>query len=193
MNHGSAKPGVRVFPLSLIYFIMFLVSAWLGARLKTFHFPTVGPEFAAKMVADVAVAAFLGLAVSLITVLVAQKIQVFRKLMELFVQFFEHLTPGEVFFLAAFSALGEEFLFRGVIQPYLGWVATSFLFGLLHVGPDRRFVPWTIFGILAGLFLGGLYEWLDNLLAPVAAHFVINYVNLKLMLKWRSHHGASSS
>ncbi len=80
--------------------------------------------------------------------------------------------------LALFSAIGEECFFRGALQPEVGLVAASVLFGLAHFMPRREFLFWTLFAFLAGLLLGALYMGTGNLLAPIVAHFVVNALNL---------------
>lgn len=87
--------------------------------------------------------------------------------------------------LALASGVGEEALFRGVLQPLLGWVGASLLFGLVHFAPRRDLLPWTGFAILAGFGLGGLFEATGNLVAPIVAHALINAVNLRLLASRR--------
>lgn len=84
--------------------------------------------------------------------------------------------------LAVLSAVGEEILFRGALQPLLGFWITAALFGLLHGGSSRRFRVWTAFAVLAGLLLGGLATYTENLLAPILCHMTINYFNLHLIV-----------
>jgi Na+-transporting NADH:ubiquinone oxidoreductase subunit NqrB len=81
--------------------------------------------------------------------------------------------------LALASGLAEEALFRGALQPQIGLVAASLVFGLAHFAPRRELLPWTGFSVLAGFLLGGLYAWTGNLVAPVIAHVGINAVNLR--------------
>lgn len=81
--------------------------------------------------------------------------------------------------LALLSGVAEEAFFRGALQPLLGWALASLLFGLVHFVPRREFAVWTLFSIVAGGLLGGLYEWTGNLIAPVVAHVGINAVNLR--------------
>jgi membrane protease YdiL (CAAX protease family) len=99
--------------------------------------------------------------------------------------------------LASASAIGEEALFRGFLQPWLGWlvatrllgrpdatpvagiVLASLLFGGLHAPVVRELRPWTAFAIVLGLVFGCLFEWSGSLLAPVVAHFTINFLNLR--------------
>jgi membrane protease YdiL (CAAX protease family) len=85
--------------------------------------------------------------------------------------------------LAIASGVGEEAFFRGVIQPYVGIVMASLIFGLAHLAPRRDLLPWTLFSVLAGFLLGGLFEATGNLIAPVVAHAGINLVNLWAMTK----------
>jgi membrane protease YdiL (CAAX protease family) len=83
--------------------------------------------------------------------------------------------------LAVLSGVAEEAFFRGALQPRVGLVWASLLFGLAHFAPRRELLPWTLFSIAVGFLLGLLFEVTGNLLAPVAAHFVINAVNLRLL------------
>lgn len=85
--------------------------------------------------------------------------------------------------LAATSAVGEEALFRGALQPEIGLVAASAVFALAHLVPRRDLLPWCAFSFAAGLLLGGLYEATGNLVAPIAAHFAINAVNLERLAR----------
>ncbi len=84
--------------------------------------------------------------------------------------------------LAVSSAIGEEIFFRGALQPLLGFWITAALFGLLHGGTSRRFRVWTIFAVAAGLLLGWLATYTENLLAPILCHMTINYFNLHLIV-----------
>ncbi|MCU0668693.1 MAG: CPBP family intramembrane metalloprotease [Myxococcota bacterium] len=81
--------------------------------------------------------------------------------------------------LAAASAIGEEALFRGALQPEIGWIAASVVFALAHLVPRRDLLPWSVFSLAAGLLLGFLYDATGNLVAPVVAHFGINAINLR--------------
>ena len=85
--------------------------------------------------------------------------------------------------VSVFSGIGEETFFRGALQPGLGIVATSILFGVLHVGPDRRYFVWTLWAIGAGFLFGFLYERTGGLLAPMTAHVLHNAATL-LLWKW---------
>jgi hypothetical protein len=80
--------------------------------------------------------------------------------------------------LALMSGVAEELLFRGALQPQLGLVAASLLFGLAHFVPRREFLLWTAFAVVAGALFGALFIGTGNLLAPMVAHVTVNAVNL---------------
>jgi membrane protease YdiL (CAAX protease family) len=86
---------------------------------------------------------------------------------------------AEGFLLALGSSVGEELFFRGALMPALGIWASSAIFALLHIGPGRRYLPWTVSAFAVGLAMGGLALKLGDLGAPIAAHFTINFLNLR--------------
>jgi len=88
------------------------------------------------------------------------------------------LNAREALLVAAVSGIGEEALFRGALQPALGLWLASAIFGILHIGPNPRFLPWTVMAFAAGLAFGWLFAWTGNLVAPVLAHATINFLNL---------------
>ncbi len=88
--------------------------------------------------------------------------------------------------LAVASGVAEEAFFRGALQPALGWLLASLVFGLVHFAPRRDLLPWTGFALCAGLVLGALFEFTGNLVAPIVAHVGINAVNLRrLVVRYR--------
>ena len=85
--------------------------------------------------------------------------------------------------LAIISAGGEEILFRGAIQPFLGLWFTSALFGLLHLDPEGGVSVWTFWAIIAGLILGASVSVTGSLWPAIAIHFVINFVGIRSLAK----------
>lgn len=79
------------------------------------------------------------------------------------------------------APLGEELLFRGVLYPAikragyprLALWGTSILFAAIHFNL-AIFLPL----LLLALLLVWLYEYTDNLLAPLTAHALFNAINL---------------
>jgi membrane protease YdiL (CAAX protease family) len=89
--------------------------------------------------------------------------------------------------IAVLAGLGEEMLFRGVLQPALaGWtgsavlalVLTSLLFGLGHAVTPA----YTVLATLLGAYLGWLWLWSGNLLLVVIAHAVYDLVALLVLV-----------
>ena len=93
------------------------------------------------------------------------------------------LTTRDIVILAAASSIGEELLFRGTLLPWIGVWPQALAFALLHVGPGRRFLPWTTSALVLGVGLGYIAVWTDNLGAPIAAHFTINLLNLRYIVR----------
>jgi uncharacterized protein len=100
-----------------------------------------------------------------------------------------HLVDGakrrDLVLVSIFSGVGEEAFFRGALQPEIGLVASSLLFGVLHVGPDRRYLVWTLWAVAAGFLYGLLYLWTGGIFAPVTAHVMHNAATLLLWKRSR--------
>lgn len=89
------------------------------------------------------------------------------------------LLYRDALLLAVLSGVGEEWLFRGVIQAEWGILPASVLFALLHI-PERRMWIYGLWALFAGMFLGNLYDLTGNLLVPMVAHIVNNGLGLVL-------------
>ena len=98
--------------------------------------------------------------------------------------------PTLIFFVVmavVVAPIAEEILFRGILYPAikqigyprLAAIGTAFLFALFHVNL-LTFASLTV----VALGLIALYEFTDNLLAPITAHAVFNASNL-IMLFWQ--------
>jgi membrane protease YdiL (CAAX protease family) len=89
-----------------------------------------------------------------------------------------------VFFAVVLAPVAEEFIFRGVLFPFLkqlgwpklAWLGVSVLFALIHVNAPT-FVPL----VALALVFTWLYEKTDCLLAPILAHSLFNSANLVLL------------
>jgi hypothetical protein len=95
--------------------------------------------------------------------------------------------PLALALVALFAGLGEETLFRGVIQPALAthlpvWAAlaaTATLFGLAHwITPT-----YALLAGIVGAYLGGLLLVSGNLLVPIVAHALYDLVALTLLVR----------
>jgi membrane protease YdiL (CAAX protease family) len=87
--------------------------------------------------------------------------------------------------VSIFSGIGEEAFFRGAVLQEFGLVISSLLFGLAHVGPDGRYLAWTLWAVFAGFVFGAIFEVSGGLLAPVLAHAGHNAATLLLWKRSR--------
>lgn len=161
---------------------------WAAFRGRPWLFGHPHPWLALEAPWDLVASLAAGVALAALT-LVATRVMVARSRFgrELHLAFREILGGLDgmaVLALALASGIGEEVFFRGALQPSLGLLPTSLLFGLLHIGPDRRFLMWTPWALVMGLLLGVIYEATGSLLGCVVAHVAINYENLQFI---RSH------
>jgi membrane protease YdiL (CAAX protease family) len=82
--------------------------------------------------------------------------------------------------------VAEEVLFRGILYPAIKQTGhprvalwgTALLFAAVHMNLVI-FVPLAVLALV----LTALYEWMNNLLAPIAAHMLFNALNFALLLR----------
>lgn len=169
---GGLTPGRVV----VVYGLMGVIGAgvtWLVWERS----PLVWPEATERMVAwqAAALGAGVGLAVVALDALLERVIPALRDMGQAFRELLgAGMTPQRALLYASLSAIGEEILFRGLLQPWLGLVASSLIFGLMHFPPDRRLLIWPVFAAAMGFAFGGLFLYTGDLLAPIVAHFTIN-------------------
>lgn len=126
----------------------------------------------------------LGLGIVFLSQLSAYRFEWARALHREFRAMLGPLPDSEIVILAAASSLGEEMFFRGAVLPSYGLVASSAIFALLHIGPKLRYLPWTVSSFVAGLIFGQLFLWTGDLTGAVAAHFTVNFLNLRHVSKY---------
>jgi len=98
----------------------------------------------------------------------------FRRIEAVVRLIFPSLRAVEIAVLAAASAVAEEMLFRAALQPAVGLVPASLIFGACHF--NRRLLVWPLWAALAGLGFGWLFEATGGVLAPIVAHATINAI-----------------
>ena len=98
--------------------------------------------------------------------------------------------------IAILPALGEEFLFRGIIQnrlktifgnPHAAIWLTGFLFSFIHF-QFFGFIPRVFLGVLFGY----IYYWSGNLWLPILMHFTNNSFTL-LVVNWQKDRGVADA
>jgi hypothetical protein len=90
---------------------------------------------------------------------------------------FEHVRVWHIIVISVLAGLGEELLFRGVLQPLVGLPLASIVFGAVHVG-GRGFVGYGIWAACIGVLFGLLMVQTGGLLAPIVAHAVYDALAL---------------
>lgn len=98
--------------------------------------------------------------------------------------FAQGLTLTGVIVLALLSSAGEELLFRGLFQPWMGLFPQALVFGLVHQLPGPSRWVWVSWAFLVGLALGVLFELTGSLLGPLAAHALVNGLNLGFLRRY---------
>jgi hypothetical protein len=89
------------------------------------------------------------------------------------------LSTRDAFVIAAFSAVGEEALFRGALQPTAGLWISAAVFGVVHAPVRRGLWPWPLLAFGMGVAFGLLYRHGGDLAGPILAHLTVNFFNLR--------------
>ncbi len=94
--------------------------------------------------------------------------------------------------ISLFAGIGEETLFRGLVQgwlageidgpaaPWIALLAASLLFGAMH--PITR--TYALLCTIMGVYFGLLWMWTGNLLAPIIAHALYDFVALVYIMRF---------
>lgn len=194
---GAPEPGVprgaqMVFSAVILYALMGGVGLGAAAYLLDGHSALVAPgDVSTSLHWKVLMGAGLGVFVHVLDAILERFLTLFQRMSEAFKEMLGGLTPFQAISLAALSSVGEEIFFRGFLQswfselgqrwfegPWLGLVVASVLFGLAHLPPDKRLWPWPLLAVAMGFGFGALFEVTGDLLAPILAHFTINYFAL---------------
>ena len=167
------------------------------------HSPFETMRFTAEKSADNAMALLWGILATIppLALFLAMErlpFDIFRDLSQLvdekIIPLFSEANVLELALLALAAGIGEELLFRGLIQDGLfakiggtegmmiGVVVSSIIFGLCHSITPSYFVLATIMGA----YLGLLFWWTDNLVAPIVTHALYDFVAIVYMVRNKS-------
>ena len=179
----------RALPASWLPWAVYGPLAALGAALswlqrgQVLTAPTGGP----RLSADASTSQLLGLAiafaVTLLTVLatrwLVRRTRWARSLQGTLRAALLGASSRRLLLLALSSSMAEELLFRAALLPTIGVLASSLIFGALHISPSRDAqLPWMLWATLMGVVFGLLFVASGSLLAPLFAHAAINYENM---------------
>jgi membrane protease YdiL (CAAX protease family) len=110
------------------------------------------------------------------------------------VPLFDGVTVPGLLAISIAAGLGEEMLFRGVLQaavsnwigpPWGVWgglLIASLLFGACHWISNS----YAVLAAVVGLYLGGLFLLSGNLLAPIVAHALYDFLALLYLVRWKT-------
>ena len=188
MEKKEHKEGIQLVPMGIIYFVLFLIVWFVDQKYKIIAYQNYQEEIVLNWSRDIIFCILLASIVIVFSQVLGSLSKLFHNLEQLFQEILGDLSLQDIFFIAAFSAVCEEYFFRGLLQYYLGLLPASLMFGLLHSGPSKRFLPWTIFATIMGFILGSLYISFDNIFIPIGVHFLINFINLCLMQHKKMSH-----
>ncbi|MCH9655740.1 MAG: CPBP family intramembrane metalloprotease [Planctomycetes bacterium] len=100
----------------------------------------------------------------------------------------EHGSILELFILSIFIGLGEEMLFRGVLQSWASQygilaaiIFTNFLFGIVHSVTRLYVVIATLMGVYLSLLL--IFFSPQNLLIPITTHTIYDFLCFVYILR----------
>lgn len=91
--------------------------------------------------------------------------------------------------IATLAGVGEEMVFRGVLQtafdnylksPWAALLLASVVFGFCHAIT----VGYIVLATLLGAYLGGLFQLTGNLLPAIIAHSLYDFVALVVFVRW---------
>lgn len=102
------------------------------------------------------------------------------------------VSPWSQVLVALSAGAGEELLFRGALQHWLGVPATAILFVALHGYLDPRNRPLSLYGLfLSGcMLLFGYYARCCGLLALIIAHALFDLLLIRALVRhWRAAQG----
>jgi uncharacterized protein len=120
-----------------------------------------------------------------------------RKLLHLvdglLVPLFRNCRLIDLVLISILAGFGEEMLFRGVLQPavahwiggpigvVIGLLSAAVLFGLAHAIT----VTYAVLATIIGVYLGATWVATDNLLVPILAHGLYDFVALVYLVRFR--------
>jgi len=107
---------------------------------------------------------------------------------------FQRMNLAELAMVSLLAGLGEEMLFRGVIQIavaewaggtlglWIGLAAASVLFGVVHALTPG----YAVYATAVGAYLGWIWVVNGNLLVPIVAHAAYDFLALVYILRWHA-------
>ena len=96
-----------------------------------------------------------------------------------------NMSYFDIIFISICAGVGEEILFRGVLQEFMGIIITSVVFVAIHGYLNFRDWRITIYGLVMSILIVGVGIMFETMgvIAPAVAHTVIDIILLMLICK----------
>ncbi|MDI3281598.1 MAG: CPBP family intramembrane metalloprotease [Bacillota bacterium] len=161
--------GATVLSEGLLFGLAALILFWSGREsLLAQLVPQIDPALVAG------VGAGAGLAGAVLVLLLYRLWPGFRRSAESVLALFRQLSLPVLAVVSLLSALGEEALFRGALQPILGLWGAALVFALVHTGLKRELWAYGVTAFLVGVLFGLAYQFTGELWSPVVGHALYN-------------------
>lgn len=149
-------------------FALLVLSGLLAAILQTEIPLRASAEAALLSLAALSIVGAMDGLILLLHLIVAGR-TIVREIFTTLEEIFGKLSLAGAVGAGIMAGMGEELLFRGVVQTAFGLPAGVALFTLAHMGtkPLLLLILWTA---MEGLWFGLLYETTGNLLYPMVVH-----------------------
>lgn len=169
---GTRPTAGELLRLALAGESLLVLLAVVWARCRGFPLETgSGPWVRDAAAGVLAAAAFAGVNYWLLCY--APAVRAVRAVRRVYRDLLKPLFAGigmrEVAVIAVAAGVGEELLFRGALQPEIGLIPASLVFGALHTG-GRGTLAFGCWVAVMGAALGWLAAATGGLLAPIVAH-----------------------
>lgn len=162
-------PQQLVMPALLFGTVMIVIAVVVtgplrGENLREAWYPPGNIAF------EIILGGVLGLVGAVVVALMGETVPAMRRIRDRLIAMldFSQLTLWHALAFGLLAGIPEEMLFRGAIQPVVGVLLASLIFGVLHAITPT----YTVYATVAGLLLGLLAEWRGDLWAATAAHIV---------------------
>jgi uncharacterized protein len=138
---------------------------------------------AQDQLAEILLGSGLGLAGAVAAVLMTALFPAVRRMRDMLIEMMvvEELTLWHALAFGFLAGIPEEIFFRGALQSVIGLYLTAIIFAGFHAITPLYF----LYTLMAGLALGGLADWRDNLWAATAAHIIYDAA-LFAVFRWHS-------
>ncbi len=182
-------PGGKIVGIAVLFEGGLIVLAWgLGLLLKT---PFGAQTFITGSAIALGVAATMPLFLGLYGTIRSSwpvLVRLRQVIEEQVVPLFAGCTVWGIAIISILAGVGEEALFRGVMQTNLAGLlgvvpallVTSLLFGLVHFVTST----YAVMAGIIGLYLGVISIWSGNLFAPMVIHALYDFVALMYLARY---------